>query len=439
MGYVKRFLCPGLSAVLLLFCACSSSSSQSGDRAASPLPGKNGILKSAGAASAVYDYTYKECVYISSPGETEAASIAANVFVPVTQSENETFPAIIFCNSWVLDEHEYVVQAIHYVKKGYIVISYSARGWGLSGGQVALGSGNERADFRSVVDWLIDNTPVDADNIGVCGISLGGGNALASLAHDDRINTAVGISAWTDLETHMFSESTPRMVWGSILVVTGAIVADMDPDIYSIFGATLSNTNITWLKEWCGVRSTINYMDEINRRNKPVYIANNMEDYLFAPDSVLAFFNALTVDHKRADLSLGTHFSGEATGLFGLPNYVFGNVEDWFDYWLKGIDTGIITDQARSAVVTMEEKNYLERKVYDTASLNKSDGSFTWPPDSVSNQTFYLSPRGLFTNGGIKTAENTKNTENSFYSGLLSGATAGAAVFPILEQLGVSV
>lgn len=414
-------------------------SGASGKVKAVTLPGADGVLKSAGSASTVYDYTYQECVYIKSQGVAEPVTIAGNILIPKAVFQGEKFPAIIFANSWALEEHEYLAQAIHFAQKGYIVLSYSSRGWGLSGGKVALGSPEDWADFSAVVDWLVANSPVDESNIGVCGISLGGGTALNAVAHDSRVKTAVGISAWTDLERHMWSEDTPRLVWGSLLVLTGTLLARMDPDIYSIYYSTLSNTNIPWLKEWCKVRSPLTFIDEINKRNRPVYIANGMEDYLFGPDTVLDFFNALTVSHKRVDLSLGTHFTPEATGILGLPNYVFDKVDKWFDYWLKGIDNGIINDQNRSAVVTMQLKNSLDRVEYNAANLKKSDTDYSWPPNNVAEQTFYCGGRSLFTNGTLKTSMNTKTATDSMYSGLLSGSTAGAVIFPIFEQIGVGV
>ncbi|HOP62195.1 MAG TPA: CocE/NonD family hydrolase [Spirochaetota bacterium] len=443
---MKRFalLLSALCMIFFLSCmdATETETTDSGSSAtvkSTTLPGVDGTLKSASSSTTTYEYTYTECVYIESRGDEEPATIAGNILIPKAVTEGETFPAIIFANSWALEEHEYLAQAIHFAKKGYIVLSYSSRGWGVSGGQVALGSPEDWADFSAVVDWLIANSPVDESNIGVCGISLGGGTALNAAAHDERVKTAVGISAWTDLETHMWSEETPKLVWGSLLVITGTILARLDPDIYSIYYATLSNSNISWLKEWCGIRSPLTFVENINERDCPIYIANGMEDYLFTPDTVLNFFNALTVSHKRADLSLGTHFTPEATGILGLPNYVFNNVDMWFDYWLKGIDTGIISDQERSAVVTMQLKNSLNRVEFDTASLKKSDTEYSWPPNNVEEQTFYCAERTLFTNGKLKTSMNTKTSTDSMYSGLLSGSTAGAVIFPILEQLGVGV
>ena len=71
--------------------------------------------------------------------------------------------------------------------------------------------------------------------------------------------------------------------------------------------------------------------------------------------------------------------------------------------------------------------------------LKKSDSLYTWPPANVSSQTFYCIPRALPYNGKLKTSQNTKTTYNEISSGILSGATAGAVVCPVLEQMGIAV
>jgi len=47
-----------------------------------------------------------------------------------------------------------------------------------------------------------------------------------------------------------------------------------------------------------------------------------------------------------------------------------------------------------------------------------------------------MGPRGIFSNGSLQSSINKSNTTNNYWSGLLSGATAGAAVVPLLEQFG---
>lgn len=431
--------------ILLSLTSCVDGSGEGGEQKSaqqeSPAPGISGLLKTVeeAAAEGEYSYKYNELIYINSPGTGEPATLTANIMIPEEKTEAQKFPAIIFPNSWAMDEHEYIMQAAKFAKKGYIVLGYSGRGWYLSSGKVSLAGRDEVEDFKAIIDWLIENTPVDINNIGACGISYGAIQSLNALCHDNRLKTVAVLSIPSDVGRHLFSENTPRLVWGGLLVATGTVLARLDPVLYKVYQSTLTNTNIPWLMDWVYERSPINYIENINVKNSPVYMSHNFSDYLFTADSVIDLFNALTVSHKRLDLNLGTHATGELTGLMGLKSYPFDNVHMWFDYWLKGIDTGIIPDYNQSAIITMQEKNNLGRVTYDSESLKKYDGSYTWPPDTVNEKAFFLGPRKFLSNGSMNTSAVNRNTTNSYWSGLLSGATAGAAVIPLLEQFGLEL
>ena len=140
-------------------------------------------------------------------------------------------------NSWALEEHEYYAQAYHFAKKGYVVLSYSQRGWGLSGGKASLSGPWDYADFSHVVDWAIANLPIEAENIGVSGISLGGGASLHAISHDSRVKTCAAISSYMDMYRSMYSEDTPRLFWGMILCGTASILAKADPNIYKVWNS----------------------------------------------------------------------------------------------------------------------------------------------------------------------------------------------------------
>lgn len=96
----------------------------------------------------------------------------ANLFAPDTDNPGQTFSAIVFINSWCMDKHQYLLQARRFARNGYLVLSYSARGWVLSGGVVEVGGPGDMRDVSTVIDWLINNTPVQADNIGFSWIFL---------------------------------------------------------------------------------------------------------------------------------------------------------------------------------------------------------------------------------------------------------------------------
>jgi len=190
----------------------------SGNRIA-PLPGKSGELISQAEADSrpEYSYNYNEFVYIKSQGTGEPATLTANVMIPVKKTDDETFPAVIFPNSWAFEEHEYIMQAAKFAKKGYIVVGYSCRGWFFSSGKVSLAGRDEVADFKTVIDWVIANTPVDTENIAACGISYGAIQSLNALCHDSRLKTAAVLSFPSDPARHLYSQETPRLIWVDFL------------------------------------------------------------------------------------------------------------------------------------------------------------------------------------------------------------------------------
>ena len=105
--------------------------------------------------------------------------------------------------------------------------------------------------------------------------------------------------------------------------------------------------------------------------------------------------------------------------LFGLPNQVWDNANNWFDYWLKGIDTGVMDEDP----VNMRIKN-----------SGDWFGLEGWPTQATQDQTYYLSKRGLFSNGGLDETPRSSWRTNDIFTGILSGATTGVPIIsPLFE------
>ena len=82
---------------------------------------------------------------------------------PVSESGN---PLVIFISSWGMNRFEYVVPANDFAEKGYTVISYTARGFWGSGGQINLAGDKDVQDLSTVIDWALANTNADPARIG---------------------------------------------------------------------------------------------------------------------------------------------------------------------------------------------------------------------------------------------------------------------------------
>ena len=93
---------------------------------------------------------------------------------------------------------------------GFVVLAYSARGFGRSTGQIALDSLDyEIPDARALVSWLAQQPQVLLDapgdpRVGVTGASYGGALSLMLAGTDKRIDAVAPLITWNDLSAALF-------------------------------------------------------------------------------------------------------------------------------------------------------------------------------------------------------------------------------------------
>lgn len=281
--------------------------------------------------------------------------LKAQLMTPNPQVFPGARPAVIFVNSWTLNEFEYTAQALRLAEKGYIVLSYATRGFGGSGGVVSAASPNDIRDVSHLIDWLGERTNLDPSKIGMSGVSYGGGISLLALAHDERIATVVALSGWADLEQALYGDETIRKVWIELLIGSGAVTGRLDPDFINIYRSVRSQTDLEYFSSWAEERSAIHLVDRINERQAPIFMANNYDDQLFPPNQMWRFFEKLT-GPKKFVVNQGIHASAEIGGILGLPSRIWDDTIRWFDYWLYEDNNGIFDEEP----ISMERNGRLE-------------------------------------------------------------------------------
>lgn len=348
----------------------------------------------------------------------DGTNIAGNIFVPTNVSGPR--PAIIFVSSWGLNEYEYLAEAARFAEEGYIVLSYSARGWGESGGLIDTAGPKDMEDLSSAIDYLIENYNVDASKIGAAGISYGSGISLLGAAHDSRIRAVVAMSTWGSLVESLYAQQTPRQVWGSLLVLTGNLLGRMDPIIEETWNNVSNHRNIGDVTTWANVRSPLSYVSQLNTNQPAVYIAQNWGDNLFQVNSVFNLFNQLNVP-KHIDLQAGTHAMGEiATMLADGNSHVWNNAHRWFAQYLKGQSNAMNSQLPVGMKVKFSGTGYEQMAALPNASSK--------------TQTYYLHPRTLIDNGDLKTSAyssifSATDSINSFSD------TLASTQIPLLSQM----
>lgn len=358
----------------------------------------------------------------------DGINIEANIFVPTNLSGPA--PAVVFISSWALNEYEYLQQAAQLAEKGYIVLSYSARGFGQSGGVIDTAGPKDISDLSRVIDYLIANYPVDPHAIGAAGISYGSGIGLIGAANDSRIRAVSAMSSWGSLTQSLYGNQTPRLVWGELLTLSSELLGRPDP-IIGQHWQNLKNQNLSALPEvleWAAARSPINYVDGLNQNGTAVYFGKAYGDNLFQPNSLLDMFSQLNVP-KHIDLLPGTHATADLLPpLLGFGDMtIWENTFKWFDLHLKGQNN----DLANAKPLNMKIK-----------LQNRYESFDDYPISEASETRYYLHPRNALDTGDLESYPfqswwAVDNTINGWTGSLFS--TQIPLLSEILEQFEVPV
>ncbi|MGW4425025.1 CocE/NonD family hydrolase [Streptosporangium sp. NPDC004631] len=150
---------------------------------------------------------------IDGPGDDQRVTLDASFFPPAGGGRA---PAVLLAHGFGGSKESVRDAAARLAGEGYAVLTWSARGFGRSTGQIALNSPDyEVKDVRGLVDWLARRPEVRLDaggdpRVGVTGGSYGGAIALMAAAYDDRIDAIVPQITWYDLADALFPDAGGR-------------------------------------------------------------------------------------------------------------------------------------------------------------------------------------------------------------------------------------
>jgi ABC-2 type transport system ATP-binding protein len=140
------------------------------------------------------------------PGLPDTIPLDTTLYLPATTPA----PAVLVAHGFGGTKASVDADARALVDRGFVVLTWTARGFGASGGQIALDSPDfEVADARALVDRLAANPDVVQDGpgdprVGVTGGSYGGALALLLAGYDSRIDALAPVITWNDLGQALF-------------------------------------------------------------------------------------------------------------------------------------------------------------------------------------------------------------------------------------------
>ncbi len=139
------------------------------------------------------------------PRHDQHVRIPTRLFVPASATGARPAPAVILAHGFGGSLEESRGDALDLARHGYVVLTYSARGFGGATGKIALDSPDyDVVDVRALVDLLAARPEVVHDGpgdprVGMAGPSYGGGISLLAAAYDTRIDAVAASITWNSL------------------------------------------------------------------------------------------------------------------------------------------------------------------------------------------------------------------------------------------------
>ncbi|MFJ9456149.1 alpha/beta fold hydrolase [Kitasatospora sp. NPDC101447] len=146
-------------------------------------------------------------------------------------------PAVLLAHGFGGSKEGERDRARQLARQGYAVLTWSARGFGRSGGKIGLNAPDrEVEDVRHLVDWLAQRPEVKLDGagdpkVGITGASYGGAISLLASAYDPRIDAVATQITWWNLADALFPQGVQgsgaadgvfKKLWAGIFFTTGS-------------------------------------------------------------------------------------------------------------------------------------------------------------------------------------------------------------------------
>lgn len=167
------------------------------------------------------------------PGSAQQVSIDTSFFTTGSSPR----PAVLLAHGFGGSKADEAGQARKLARSGYAVLTWSARGFGQSTGQIGLNAPDrEVQDVKHLVDWLAQRPEVQLDapgdpRVGITGASYGGAISLLAAAADPRIDAVATRITWWNLADALFPQGVQggsaadgvfKKLWAGIFFTTGS-------------------------------------------------------------------------------------------------------------------------------------------------------------------------------------------------------------------------
>ena len=154
----------------------------------------------------------EEALRVPVGAESDGTPVDLDVAVYTADGLDGPAPAVLLAHGFGGKRQDLVAQARRLAAEGYVVLTWTARGFGESGGRIHLNApAYEVEDASALLDLLAgrDDVLLDAagdPRVGIAGGSYGGAIALLAAGYDQRVDAIAPRITWNDLAASLFPQ-----------------------------------------------------------------------------------------------------------------------------------------------------------------------------------------------------------------------------------------
>ncbi|WP_017237211.1 alpha/beta fold hydrolase [Streptomyces sp. SS] len=300
-------------------------------------------------------------------------------------------PAVLLGHGFGGSKDDVRAQAEQLARDGYAVLTWSARGFGASTGEIGLNDpDHEVEDVRKLIDWLANRPEVLLDKpgdprVGVTGASYGGAISLLAAGHDARVDAIAPQITYWNLADALFPDGVFKKLWAGIFFSAGERPGAGSADGCGRFTAevcalyqrvAVSGKPDAAARALLEARSPSAVGDRVK---VPALLVQGQSDSLFTLAQSDAMARTLTANGApvAVDWIAGGHDGGDRE-----TERVERRIGAWFDRWLKhdtSVDTGPAFRVSRTGGVDSTDGRATLRAATADRYPGLTDGAVTVP------------------------------------------------------------
>lgn len=287
----------------------------------------------------------------------------STVYIPATTPA----PAVLLAHGWAGNKTNMAGQARELQAAGYLVLAWTARGFGNSTGYIELNSPqSEGADVSRLIDYLAERGDVLLDapgdpRVGISGGSYGGAISLIAAGLDHRLDAVAANITYNDLQQSLFPQFAVGVARSGVLKrsqaagLFGAAQA-------AVPGSSCGRIEPTWCAEYKDSMSTgepsanlsallraaapATYAEAVTA---PTLLMQGQYDLLFDLSESLRTAMQMCSARPEGKVAMLWHMSGHSasssTAVSSENSRVVAQTRRWFDIHLRGIASDFPTFQ----------------------------------------------------------------------------------------------